>query len=72
MNLPNTGPQPGFFVCVCVCGGGGGAYLKKGDQIFNVVVIRYASSEDTQESVQPTDQLKWGQLLMVRETFASF
>ena len=47
--------------------GGGGAHLKKGDQIFNVVMIRCASSEDTQGSVQPTDCLKWGQLLLLRE-----
>ena len=35
-------------MCVCVWGGGGGgrAYLKKGDQIINVGMIRYASSKD--------------------------
>ena len=31
-------------------GGGGSAYLKKGNQIFNVGLIRYASSEDAQGS----------------------
>ena len=30
---------------------GGGEYLKKGDQIFNVVMIRYESSEETQGRV---------------------
>ena len=32
-------------------GGWGGAYLTKGDQIINVGMIRYASSEDTQARV---------------------
>ena len=36
----------GLFVGVG--GGGRGTYLKKGDQIFNVGMIRYASPEDTQ------------------------
>ena len=31
--------------------GGGGAYLKKRNQIVNVGLIRYASSEDAQGSV---------------------
>ena len=44
------------MVCVCVGGGGGrgrggDAYLKKGNQIFNVGLIRYASSEEAQGSV---------------------
>ena len=32
-------------------GGGRGAYLKEGDQIFNFLMMHYASSEDTQERV---------------------
>ena len=30
-------------------GGGGGAYLKNRDQIINVWIIRYATSEDTRD-----------------------
>ena len=51
----------------------GGAYLKKQDQIINVGMIRYASSEDTQgrASNLRSFKVKWGRLLIVRETVAS-
>ena len=43
------------FLCVCVCvcvgGGGGGRTSRTGAQSFNVRMIRYASSENTQGRV---------------------
>ena len=46
-------------------------YLKKGNQVFNVGLIRYASSEDEQGSVFCLGYLKSGRFLMVQETFTS-
>ena len=51
---------------------GRGVNLKKGNQIFSVVLIRYANSKEVQgKLVQPTEYLQSGRFLMVQESFAS-